>query len=125
MDRSSLTFALIPMATVQRCMFRAIVRGSLDASLGTAMIANFLRVVASGGLLLSLSSGSNGVAAAVLSRVACPDTCRAWYDGCNVCECRGGKTVHCTRKYCDRYLRPFCKLYRREEWWKGRPSIDR
>jgi len=114
------------MATVQRREFRVIVNGSLDANLGTAVVAKYLRVVASGALLLLLSSSSNGVAATASGRVvACPDTCRAWYDGCNVCECRGGKAVRCTRKYCDRYLRPFCKLYRREEWWKGRPSIDR
>jgi len=39
----------------------------------------------------------------------CPKDCKTWYDGCNSCQCNGGKIGGCTKMYCPTKKEPYCK----------------
>lgn len=39
----------------------------------------------------------------------CPRNCKTWYDGCNTCFCKNGKITGCTKKFCRKYGKPYCK----------------
>ena len=39
----------------------------------------------------------------------CPTNCQVWFDGCNTCQCVRGRVTSCTKKYCKRKSRAYCK----------------
>jgi len=43
----------------------------------------------------------------------CPKNCISWFDGCNTCQCRNGRTTICTKKFCKRKGRAYCKKRKR------------
>jgi len=41
----------------------------------------------------------------------CAKYCVSWYDGCNTCGCKNGRTTFCTKRFCVRKGRAYCKKY--------------
>ena len=64
-------------------------------------------------LLALLSAGALSLLffATPAEAARCPKNCVSWFDGCNTCGCKNGRTTFCTRKFCKRKARPRCLKY--------------
>lgn len=45
----------------------------------------------------------------VFGRYEPPPSCRAWYDGCNMCSKTADNKVTCTQKFCTSHGTGFCR----------------
>merc|ERR1719409_504425 len=43
--------------------------------------------------------------------VEIPKDCTSWFDGCNVCTANKGKKTGCSKKFCNRDEKAFCKAF--------------
>jgi hypothetical protein len=37
------------------------------------------------------------------------NNCASWYDGCNDCVVKDGNILGCTKMYCEKKSKPYCK----------------
>lgn len=54
---------------------------------------------------------TGGVKPPRVEKINPPKYCTGWFDGCNMCSAKDGKTILCTMKWCEAPEKPRCTAY--------------